>query len=95
MMTDVATFGTLLLQGRDNYEEARIMPTGEEANNLWGVEVVQTTACPAGTALVLDTQKFGFVALRSGLEIISGYTNDDFQRNITRWAVEERFNIAV
>jgi HK97 family phage major capsid protein len=69
-------------------------PTRDEANNIWGVEVLQTTAINAGTALVMDTQKFGFVALRSGLEIFSGYTNDDFQRNISRWAIEERLNLA-
>jgi HK97 family phage major capsid protein len=70
-------------------------PARDEANNIWGVEVIQTTACPAGTALLLDTQKFGFVAMRQNLEILSGFTNDDFQRNINRWAVEERLNLAV
>lgn len=59
------------------------------------MECLQTTAQPAGTALLLDTEKFGFVALRQNLEIMSGFTNDDFQRNINRWAVEERLNIAV
>jgi hypothetical protein len=33
--------------------------------------------------------------MRSNLEIMSGFTNDDFQRNINRWAVEERLNLAV
>ncbi|POX92233.1 phage major capsid protein [Mycobacterium kansasii] len=70
-------------------------PQRDEAHTLWGVEVLETTACPAGTALVLDTQKLGFVALRQNLEIYSGFTNDDFQRNINRWAVEERLNLAV
>jgi HK97 family phage major capsid protein len=70
-------------------------PEIDQAGQIWGVECLQTTAQPAGTALLLDTEKFGFVALRQNLEIMSGYTNDDFQRNINRWAVEERLNIAV
>jgi HK97 family phage major capsid protein len=70
-------------------------PSREEANQIWGVEVLQTTACPAGTALVMDTEKMGFVPLRQNLQLFSGFTNDDFQRNINRWAVEERLNLAV
>ena len=70
-------------------------PEIDQAGQIWGVECLQTTAQPAGTALLLDTEKFGFVAVRQNLEIMSGYTNDDFQRNINRWAVEERLNIAV
>jgi len=70
-------------------------PTRDGINNIWGVEVLQTTAITAGTALLLDTTKFGFVAMRQNLEVQSGYTNDDFSRNINRWAVEERLNLAV
>ncbi|CAM5737122.1 hypothetical protein MAUB1S_01793 [Mycolicibacterium aubagnense] len=70
-------------------------PTANEANSIWGVEVLQTTACPAGTAIVLDTQKFGFVVMRSNLELQTGYNGNDFSQNITRWAVEERLNLAV
>jgi HK97 family phage major capsid protein len=70
-------------------------PSREEANNMWGVDVLQTTACPTGTALVMDTQKMGFVAMHSNLELHTGFTNDDFQRNINRCAVEERLNLAV
>jgi HK97 family phage major capsid protein len=70
-------------------------PELDQANQIWGVECLQTTAISAGTALLLDTQKFGFVPMRQNLEIQTGYTNDDFQRNISRWAVEERLNLAV
>jgi HK97 family phage major capsid protein len=70
-------------------------PSREQNHNIWGVEVLQTTAINAGTALLLDTEKFGFIPMRQNLEIMSGFTNDDFQRNINRWAVEERLNIAV
>jgi len=91
-----ATFGAVRRQkDAQNRYLLNPDPSREEANNMWGVEVLQTTACPAGTAIVLDTQKFGFVAMRQNLEIMSGFTNDDFQRNINRWAVEERLNLAV
>jgi HK97 family phage major capsid protein len=59
-------------------------PSRPEADNIWGVEVLQTTAITAGTALLLDTEKFGFVPMRNNLELFSGFTNDDFQRNINR-----------
>ena len=38
-------------------------PTRDEANQLWGVPVVSTTACPEGKGLLLDSQKFGYVAV--------------------------------
>jgi len=90
------TFGAVRRQ-KDGQNRYILNPDPEmdQANQIWGVECLQTTAQPAGTALLLDTEKFGFVALRQNLEIMSGFTNDDFQRNINRWAVEERLNIAV
>jgi HK97 family phage major capsid protein len=90
------TFGAVRRQ-KDAQNRFILNPDPElnQANQIWGVEVLQTTACPAGTAILLDTEKFGFVAMRQSLEIMSGYANDDFQRNITRWAVEERLNICV
>src|SRR6516164_9313203 len=90
------TFGAVRRQ-KDGQNRYILNPDPEmdQANQIWGVECLQTTAQPAGTALLLDTEKFGFVALRQNVEIMSGFTNDDFQRNINRWAVEERLNIAV
>jgi HK97 family phage major capsid protein len=90
------TFGAVRRQ-KDAQNRYILNPDPElnQANQIWGVECLQTTAIAAGTAVLLDTEKFGFVPLRQNLEIMSGYANDDFQRNITRWAVEERLNIAV
>jgi hypothetical protein len=45
--------------------------------------------------LLLDTEKFGFVAMRQNYTLQTGYTNDVFQRNINRWAMECRLNLAV
>jgi HK97 family phage major capsid protein len=70
-------------------------PQRDQAMNVWGVEVLQTTAAVAGTMLLLDTERFGYVAMRNNIELFSGFTNDDFQRNINRWALEERLNLAV
>ena len=38
-------------------------PTAAEANSLWGITVVQTTANPVGKALLLDSSKFGYVGV--------------------------------
>jgi HK97 family phage major capsid protein len=90
------TFGAVRRQ-KDAQNRYILNPDPElsQANQIWGVECLQTTAIAAGTALLLDTDKFGFVPMRQSLEIMSGYANDDFQRNVTRWAVEERLNLAV
>lgn len=40
-------------------------PTKDEANQLWGVEVLVTTKHTAGTGLLIDTSKFGRVLVPS------------------------------
>jgi HK97 family phage major capsid protein len=55
-----------------------------EIGSLWGVKIVATTACPAGTAILIDSGKMGFVVVREGISVITGTTNDDFSRNIVR-----------
>ena len=46
-------------------------------------------------ALILDTEKFGFVVMREGLVMHSGQTSDDFTRNLYRFVAEERLALAV
>jgi HK97 family phage major capsid protein len=90
------TFGAVKRQ-KDSSNRYLLVPdpTDGQISDIWGVPVLQTTAAVAGTALLLDSTKFGFVPVRQNIEIQSGFTNDDFSRNIIRWAVEERLNLAV
>lgn len=70
-------------------------PTADEANSLWGVEVLPTTQIAAGDGLLLDTTKFGFVVVREAVSLRTGTSEDDFVRNIQRWVAEERLELAV
>ena len=70
-------------------------PTEGQGDQLWGVKVLVTTAQAAGTGLLLDTHKFGTVLVREGITVQTGYSNDDFSRNICRWAIETRLALAV
>ncbi len=44
---------------------------------------------------MLDTRKFGYAVVREPLFMRSGFSNDDFVRNLIRFVSEERFNLAV
>lgn len=70
-------------------------PTRDEANSLWGVEILPTTQCTAGKGLLLDTNKFGFVVVREAISLRTGTSNDDFVRNLQRWICEERLELCV
>ncbi|WP_411815842.1 phage major capsid protein [Gordonia sp. SND2] len=70
-------------------------PTRGEADTLWGIPVVTTIAQTVGTALLLDTTKFGKVFVREGITVQTGTSNDDFVRNVSRFVVEERLAVAV
>ena len=39
-------------------------PTAGQANQLWGIDIIQTVQAPPGEGLLIDTQKFGYVAVR-------------------------------
>ena len=70
-------------------------PTADEANQIWGVPVLSTTAAPAGKGLLLDTTKVGYIAVREALSMRIGYTDDDFTRNVVRTVAEERLVLCV
>jgi HK97 family phage major capsid protein len=70
-------------------------PTEGAGDQLWGVPVLVTTQLAAGAGVLLDTTRFGKVLVRDGITVKSGYTNDDFSRNITRFVIEERLTLAV
>lgn len=75
--------------------QAQPDPTAGQANQLWGVDVLQTIACPQGEAVLIDTQKFGYVAVREPMSMRIGYSTDDFARNILRTVAEERLVLCV
>lgn len=75
--------------------QAQPDPTAGQANQLWGISVLQTIACPQGEAVLIDTQKFGYVAIREPLSMRIGYSTDDFTRNILRTVAEERLVLCV
>jgi HK97 family phage major capsid protein len=70
-------------------------PTDDQAEQVWGIDVLQSTAFAAGTGILLDTTLFGRVAVREALTLRVGYANDDLVRNILRYVGEERLNLAV
>lgn len=70
-------------------------PTAGQASELWGVPVLQTTQQPIGYGLLLDTSKFGYVAVRESLAMRIGYAGTDFTQNILRTVAEERLVLCV
>lgn len=64
--------------------------------SLWGVPVVVTASMTAGSFLVIDAPRAGFVATREEAVVrISEHTNDDFIRNLVRILVEERLALCL
>jgi HK97 family phage major capsid protein len=70
-------------------------PSTDQVNEAWGVPVLVTTQNPRGQGLLIDTRKFGQVAVRSPLGMILGYANDDLTRNLLRFVAEERLVLTV
>lgn len=70
-------------------------PTKDQANEVFGVPVLQTTAFPLGYGLLLDTTKLGYVAIREPLSMRVGYSGDDLVRNLLRTVAEERLVLCV
>lgn len=64
-------------------------------NQAWGVPVLETTACPDGEGWLLDTTKFGRLAVRETLTLRVGYSGTDFVQNVLRWVAEERCVLTV
>ena len=70
-------------------------PTQGAGSQIWGIEVLVTTALDEGTGVVLDTRKFGRALVRESLSLRTGTDSGDFTRNIWRYIVEERLTLAV
>ncbi|BBY38469.1 hypothetical protein MMAN_26030 [Mycobacterium mantenii] len=70
-------------------------PTAGQASELWGIPVLQTTQIAAGTGVLLDTRKFGFVVVREALTTRTGTNDNDFISNLIRFICEERLQLAI
>lgn len=76
-------------------------PTRDAPKQLFGVDVHVTTAMvdsggnPLGTAVLIDSKKFGYGVIRSGIEVFTGFNENDFSRFLQRWGVMWRGQLAV
>ncbi|MBF9325926.1 phage major capsid protein [Mycobacteroides chelonae] len=70
-------------------------PSAAEANRIFNVPVLQTTALAAGAGVLLDSTKFGRALVREPMSIRIGYDGNDFTHNILRSIAEERLTLAV
>ena len=74
-------------------------PSVDQVEQVFGVDVLQSTEFNKGDGILLDTTVFGRVAVRESLILRVGYGvvsgQSDFLSNILRWITEERLNLAV
>jgi HK97 family phage major capsid protein len=70
-------------------------PSQDQASTIFGIDVLQSIFFNAGDAILIDTTKFGRVAVREPLVLRVGYSGTDFTNNILRSVCEERLNLAV
>jgi HK97 family phage major capsid protein len=70
-------------------------PTQTQTNELWGIECVQTTQMPSGYGLLLDREKFGYIAVREPLSMRVGYSGNDLVNNVLRTVAEERLALCI
>lgn len=70
-------------------------PLSEGVKSAWGIPVLTTTAAENGDAFLIDTTRMGFVLVRSGIEMHTGYADDDLISNVVRFVFEERLTLAV
>jgi len=91
---DWATF-RLARDGNGNYFGGGPF-TGAAPDNLWGLQVVQTTRMAAGTALVGAFNTAAQIFRRGGIVVDATNSHaDNFARNITTIRAEERLALAV
>lgn len=46
---------------------------------IWGLPVIETTAATEGTIVVGDYARFAGLHMRAGVEVLTGFVNDDFK----------------
>ena len=70
-------------------------PSQDEVDRIWGISRLVTTQLTPGVGVLLDSIKFGRMAIREPLSGRVGFANDDLVRNIYRWVCEQRLALAV
>jgi HK97 family phage major capsid protein len=65
-------------------------PSVDQVEQIWGVDVLQSSQFTAGQGVLLDTTLYGRVVVRESLVTRIGYTGTDFTQNIVRFVSEER-----
>lgn len=83
------TVGRFLLYSNDDN------PSNVQTETIYGMDVVSTIACPAGTAVLLDTRKFGRALVRKPIEIRIAWDGNDLTHGLLRSVVTERLALAV
>jgi HK97 family phage major capsid protein len=53
-------------------------PSDTGVMRIWGLPVIATTAVTEGTAIAGDYARFSALHVRQGLEVLTGFVNDDF-----------------
>jgi HK97 family phage major capsid protein len=59
-------------------------------HQIAGVPVKLSTDIAAGTALLLNTDRYGYVVVRESIVTLQGYNAEDFISNLQSWVVESR-----
>jgi HK97 family phage major capsid protein len=65
-------------------------PSQEQVEQVWGVEVLQSTQFTQGVGVLLDTTLYGRAVVREGLITRIGFAGTDFTQNIVRLVSETR-----
>jgi HK97 family phage major capsid protein len=82
---------------KDGYQRYLVAPdpSSDQVNTAWGIDVLTTVQNPIGKGLLIDTTKFGRVAVRELISMFMGFANDDLIRNLLRWVAETRLVLTV
>lgn len=70
--------------------------TSTQVADLWGIPIIETTQCPAGTAVALSVRAgAAFVYFKWGLMLqFNMYSDTAWENNLLQWRAEERFALA-
>jgi Phage capsid family len=67
-----------------------------ELDNIWGRHVLETTWCPEGTAVVMDSNLAARWYLRQSMDVQSNPWGDtEWQTNTVSFRAEERATLAI
>lgn len=70
-------------------------PINSTTRTLWGVQVVESAAVPAGTVVVMETGAAKVYVSQPGIMLAWHVSGEAFERNTTRTRVEMRANVVV